>query len=92
MGLPSQVVAIVENVASCSDELEQPFHVSRDRRSRTPQVLVGVGRSKLGSLDDVEACGDVPVQRIMGSRLVGHEIEALTPPRELRHELRGVPE
>ncbi len=41
-GLPSQVVAVVENVAARAGELGHRAHVRDDRLARQPDVPVGV--------------------------------------------------
>ena len=51
-GLTSQVVAIIENIASCPDVLEQCLDMPCDRRSSPAQVLVGVGCPQLVGLAD----------------------------------------
>ena len=43
MGLPSQVVAIVEDIAARADELEQALDMRRDRLASAPQILVRFG-------------------------------------------------
>ena len=44
IGLPSEVVAVVENVAAGPDELEQRLDVRGDRLAGQPEVLVGVAQ------------------------------------------------
>src|SRR5437868_4592139 len=91
-GLTSQVVAIVENIRTASDVLEQPFDVRDDRCACTAQVLVRIGRAQCGRLVDRQALRDVAGQRIVRCGLVCDEIEVLAARRELGHDVRGVAE
>jgi len=43
MSLPSQVVAIVEDIAARADELEHALDMRRDRRACTQEVFIRVG-------------------------------------------------
>ena len=47
MSLPTKIVAIIENIASRSDELEQAFDVACDRLSGTPEILIRVAPPQL---------------------------------------------
>src|SRR5919109_3924312 len=42
IGLPTKIVAIIENIVAGSDVLEQRLDMTRDRLARAPQVLVRI--------------------------------------------------
>src|SRR4029453_18744319 len=92
IGLTTEVVAIIENVAPCPDELEQPLDVQRDRGPRPPQVLLGIAGAERRSRIDVEPLRHVSGQRVVSGGLVGHEVEALATRGELGNDVGGVPE
>ena len=92
IGLPSKVVAIIENIAAGSDELEQALDVPGDRLAGTAEVRVGIARAELGGGPDREPRRDVALERIVRRRLVCDEVEVLPACGQLGHDLRCVAE
>ena len=92
IGLPTKIVAIIENIATGSDELEQPLDVPRDGLTGAPEVLLGIARAQLRSGFDREPGRDVALERVVRRRLVGDEIEVLAASGQLGHDLRRVAE
>ena len=92
MGLTSQVVAIIENIAPAPDELEHRLDVRDDRLARAPQVLVRIARAQRRRLLERQPGRDVARQRVVRRGLVGDEVEVLTARGELGHDLGRVPE
>ncbi len=93
MCLPSQVVAIIENIAAGPDELEHRLRRARaiDARARR-RYSSGSARAQRRGLLDREPGRHVAGQRIVRRRLVGDEVEVLAAPGELRNDLGGVAE
>jgi hypothetical protein len=92
VGLTSQVVAIIENIAPAPDVLEQPLDVRDDRALRPREVLLRVGGAQRSGLLDREPLRDVAGQRIVCCGLVGDEVEVLSTACELWHEVRRIAE
>jgi hypothetical protein len=63
-----------------------------DRLAGATEVLVRVTHAQRRGRLDVETGRHVARKRVVRSRLVGDEIERLTTPRQLRHDLGGVAE
>ena len=62
-----------------------------DRLPGAPEVFVRIVDTKFGGCLDREPSGDVARQRVMGSGLIGDEIEALAPASKLGDDLGRVP-
>ena len=92
IGLTSQVVAIIENIAPHPDELDHRPHVRHDRLARELEVALGVAGAERRSLLEGHLRGDVARQRIVRRRLVGDEVEVLAAGDELGEHVRRVPE
>ena len=90
--LPSQVVAIIENIAARPDEREHRLDVHRYRLAGKPQILVGTLLAEARCLLERQLAGDVSGKWIVSRRLVGDQVEAHPPAGELRKHHRGVPE
>ena len=87
IGLTSQVVAIVENVASHPDELDHRPDVRHDRLGRQPQVLLRIPLAQPARLLERDLRRDVTRQRIVCGGLVRDQVERLAARDELRQDV-----
>ena len=90
MGLASEVVAIVENVAPRSDELGHRPDVRHDRLARQAQVRLRIALAQRRGLLERHLGRDVSGERVVRGGLVGDEVEVLAtrrraPGRRSRH-------
>src|SRR5207247_8052219 len=46
IGLPAKIVAIIENIAAGSDELEQTLDVPGDRLAGAAEIRIGIARAE----------------------------------------------
>ena len=90
--LPSQVVAIVENIAAVPDELEHGVDMDGDGLARQPQVLIGIALPEARRFLERKLARDVPDQGVVCGRLIRDEVELLPATGELGVDQRGVAE
>ena len=92
-GLPSQVVAIIENIAALRGRTRAALDVApRSTHARDAGTRPGRDARSAAASSTSSPCRHVAGQRVVGRRLVGDEVEVLAAPRELRHDLGGVAE
>ena len=90
--LPAEVVAVVEDVTAELRELHHRPHVRDDRLARALHVPLRVAGPERGGFLEGHLGRDVTGERIVGSRLVGDQIEMLATRRKLGEDVGRVAE
>src|SRR5438309_10970692 len=86
--LAPQVVAIVDRDSAGPPERDDRPRVPRDRAARLAYVAVRIARAQRVGVGD--AGGDVPVERVVRARLIGHDVDPNAAPDELGEHVGGV--
>ena len=89
--LGTQAVAVVEDLAAAIEEPDHRPAVGGHALARPADQLVGRGARHLGGRLRGEVSGDV-AERVVGARLVGHDVGREAEVEQLRDELGGVAE
>ena len=89
-GEPAQRVAVVEGLGA--GLLQQPDggHVGDRALADAAQVVVGIGGAQRVGLLDGQPGGHVAVERVVGARLVGDDVDRRAAAHELGQHLGGV--
>ena len=90
IGLTSQVVSIIENVAPHPDELDHRTDVRHDRLRREPEVLLRVALPQRRRLLERHLGRHVAGEGVVGRGLVGDEIERTPRARRALADVGGV--
>jgi hypothetical protein len=88
----SNVVAVVEGHGTRPQEGEHGAHVLHDRRRGPRDVLGRRGLAQLRGVGRAQAGGDVAVQRVVRTRLVGDDVGGEAAADELGEHLGRVPD
>ncbi len=86
----AKVVAVVEDHGAGGLEGQHRADVGRHRAARPALVLLGKAGPELDGIGQRDLRGDVAAERVVGRRLVGHEVEAFAGGGPGRLDLRGV--
>ena len=91
-GQPAQRVAVVERLGAGRLQHADRGDVRDHALADAAQVVVGVGGAQRVGLLDGQPGGDVAVERVVGARLVGDDVDRRAAAHELGQHLGGVAE
>src|SRR5215211_9531266 len=92
LGLPTQGVAVVEDLGSLLLETHHRRAVAGHRGASLRDVALGDGLAQLGGGVEVVACGDVACERVVGRGLVRDDVGDVAALQERREYLSRVAE
>jgi hypothetical protein len=90
--LGAQAVAVVEDLGAAGLERHHRGAVAGHRGARELDVALGIARAQLGRVVERQAVGHVAAERIVGARLVGHDVGREAALEQLAEDLAGGPD
>lgn len=90
LGLPSDVVAVIEGDRSAALQLEHRADVLTHRPHRLSDIAIGIISADSFGFGEAHPIGYVAVERIVGGGLIGEQIGYNAPFDQFREYIRAV--